>query len=981
MDKFRLTEDFIDKYKDRKPPFGFGGLGELVYMRTYSRIKENESNERWHETIRRVVEGTYNMQKRWVELNGLGWNPQKAQRSAQEMYERMWSMKFLPPGRGLWAMGSPITEERECFAALNNCGFVSTREIATDFTKPFCFLMDASMLGVGVGFDTLGARLVTLRQPKTSTEEFIIPDSREGWVESVQRLLNSYAKGGHTQIFDYSLIRPAGAPIKGFGGVASGPEPLEKLHERIREILDTYVSRQVTKRCITDIMNMIGCCVVAGNVRRTAELALNFGLDLEFLQLKDYQVNPERAAFGWASNNSIDPGLGADYTLPAELTRVNGEPGYVWMDNVRAYSRMNNGPDHKDHKADGVNPCQPAWAPLLTLKGLTTMGKVKAGDYIWTKDGWSLIVAKKSSGVQTVKRYATRAGSFVGTGYHRIVCNGVKIEADQAKAIDTLQGPSGIFAQHPDLTTQAIMDGLVIGDGCLNSSTRGRKILLHIGKNDHSYFKNAVNGLIGSKYSDDPEETAYEVTATITPEELPAIPERKVPERFKTIELMASFLRGLYSANGSVVRSRITLKTVSPTLRDDVQLMLSALGIRSYYTVNKAKTVKFANGAYACKESYDVNISTDRYLFAQFIGFIQPYKTAKLEALIDALPSKYAHAHPKKTYDIVEVETLGDEEVFNITVNNTEHTYWTGGLNVANCGEQSLESMELCCLVESFPHRHENLADYKRTLKFAYLYAKTVTLGKTHWAETNRILLRNRRIGCSMSGIAQFIATRGLHALKQWATEGYDTIQSYDEVYSDWLCIPRSIKTTSVKPSGTVSLLAGATPGIHYPESRFYIRRMRLDSKSDLIQPLNKAGYKVEPCVGQEDSTVVVEIPVKIGESIRTQKEVTMWEQLSLAAFMQKYWADNQVSATITFDPETEGREIANALNFFQYQMKGISLLPRLPAGAYAQMPYEAIDEDCYNKMAAGITLIDFSEVNQEKALVERFCDGDHCTL
>ena len=112
MEKFKLSENFINKYKRKKAPFGFNGLGELVYMRTYSRIKEDGKNERWWETVQRVVEGTYTMQKRWIESHELGWNAWQAQKSAQDMYERIFTMKFLPPGRGLWAMGTPITEEK-----------------------------------------------------------------------------------------------------------------------------------------------------------------------------------------------------------------------------------------------------------------------------------------------------------------------------------------------------------------------------------------------------------------------------------------------------------------------------------------------------------------------------------------------------------------------------------------------------------------------------------------------------------------------------------------------------------------------------------------------------------------------------------------------------------------------------------------------------------------------------------------------------
>ena len=94
--------------------------------------------------------------------------------------------------------------------------------------------------------------------------------------------------------------------------------------------------------------------------------------------------------------------------------------------------------------------------------------------------------------------------------------------------------------------------------------------------------------------------------------------------------------------------------------------------------------------------------------------------------------------------------------------------------------EQTLESFELCCLVETFPNNHASLDEYLDTLRLAYMYAKTVTLGRTHWPESNRVMLRNRRIGCSMSGVAQFISQRGLHDFKKWCEAGYQEIQKHD---------------------------------------------------------------------------------------------------------------------------------------------------------------------------------------------------------
>ena len=653
--RFALSDNFIEGYKRKRPPFGFNGLGELVYMRTYSRIKDDGKNEMWWETVRRVVEGTYNMQKRWIESHHLGWNAWQAQRSAQEMYDRIFNMKFLPPGRGLWAMGTSITEERGLYAALNNCAFVSTNNLKEDLAKPFCFLMDASMVGVGVGFDTKGAEQFVIRGPKDDREHeiYVIPDTREGWVESMRRLLDSYFLGITPVDFDYSKIREEGTPIKGFGGVSSGSEPLKEVHNAVRGCLDKNVGEPISITTIVDIMNLIGKCVVAGNVRRTAEIVFGDSTSEEYINLKNYKKNPHREMYGWTSNNSVFAELGMDYKDIAERITDNGEPGLAWLENMKHYSRMKNGGDDKDHRAAGGNPCL----------------------------------------------------------------------------------------------------------------------------------------------------------------------------------------------------------------------------------------------------------------------------------------------------------------------------------------EQTLESYELCCLVETFPDNHKDLDDYITTLKYAYLYAKTVTLGKTHWAETNRVMLRNRRIGCSVSGIAQFITHRGQGELRRWLESGYNAIQKYDKGYSDWLAVPRSIKTTSVKPSGTVSLLAGSTPGLHYPESRFYIRRIRLSVNSPLLKPLEKAGYKIEPAFGSEDSTVVVDVPVDVGEGIRTVNDVSMWEQMCLAAFMQRNWADNQVSCTVTFDPEKEGKHIASALDYFQYQLKGISLLPKTHIGAYKQMPYEEITEKKYNKMVSELSYLSFRQVKGNEAEVEKFCNNDTCEI
>ena len=293
------------------------------------------------------------------------------------------------------------------------------------------------------------------------------------------------------------------------------------------------------------------------------------------------------------------------------------------------------------------------------------------------------------------------------------------------------------------------------------------------------------------------------------------------------------------------------------------------------------------------------------------------------------------------------------------------------------CVEQQLEDAELCCLVETYPAKHEDYEDYLKTLKIAYLYGKTVTLVNTHWPETNAIMLKNRRIGLSQSGVVQAFAKFGRRQLYDWCDRAYDHVQTLDEEYSNWLCIPRSIRMTSIKPSGTVSLLNGSTPGIHFPESEYYIRRIRFSDTSDMLPQLVAAGYKTEQD-SYSPNTTVVEFPVKEPHFEKSKKSVSMWEQLEIAAQYQHFWADNSVSVTITFQPD-EAHSIKSALEMYETRLKAVSFLAYKETG-YKQAPYESITKSEYEKMNSKITPL--KRIETEAAGVgTKFCTTDTCVV
>jgi ribonucleotide reductase alpha subunit len=183
--------------------------------------------------------------------------------------------------------------EKRNSAALQNCAVVSTKDLdKNDPGALFAWVMDALMLGIGVGFDTLGQdKAFPIHTPVEPKVVYEIPDTREGWVEATRLLLNSFLRPNQNrQELDYSLIRPLGAPIKGFGGTASGPAPLQQLHEQLRKVIGGRAGETLDSRAIVDIINLIGTCVVSGNVRRSATLALGVEGDDDFLNLKNAEA-------------------------------------------------------------------------------------------------------------------------------------------------------------------------------------------------------------------------------------------------------------------------------------------------------------------------------------------------------------------------------------------------------------------------------------------------------------------------------------------------------------------------------------------------------------------------------------------------------------------------------------------------------------------------------------------------------------------
>lgn len=972
-EKFKLEKEFLDKHMNDKVTFGFNGLGHIVYLRTYSRLKEDGKKECWFDTVQRVVEGTFDIQCQYVNYIGKQWNMKKANKSSKKMFKKMFNMKFSPPGRGLFAMGTKIPELKGG-AALNNCGYVSTKNLRIDPISPFIRLMYCAMCGVGMGFDVEGEGEVTVLLPKEEETYYTIEDSREGWVKSVDLLLRSYFYGTNTCVFDYSEIRKEGAPLKIFGGVSSGPAPLFNAHESLGKTLMNNANKPITVTTIVDIMNILGKCVVAGGIRRTAEIALGRSSE-EFLNLKNYEDNPERMAWGWTSNNSVLSEIGDNYDDIANRIMNNGEPGLCWLENMRKYSRMNDVPDNKDQKVDGANPCVVGSTLVNTTNGICKAIDLLGKDFsvVINNEEYVCNYGFFSTGRRPVYELTTEHGYSVRlTEDHKVLTIKENIEI-WTKAKNLI--PGDLIKIHKNNVSTTFDDSNKFDYGWLIGVTIISKDIII---EDNIIINNIRNNKIKLGFEDklrsiNNESTNYNIFYEKINEYLLNDDKDVDDVIYKTdIFTQIGIIRGAYDVNGNInTQSNIIEITMYKLQHAHIlQQMLINIGVCSKLTFNNTNNENNMRQNTMC-----YGLLIEKSNVATFMNKICPYN----RNVINELRIYNNKDDEEYVTKVKSFSYIGIEDVYDCTINNV-HCFPANGLIVHNCCEQSLEDGELCNLVEVFIDKHESLEEYLETLKYAFLYAKTVTLVMTHDKETNEIIKRNRRIGVSISGVAQFLAKNSLDTLKCWLEIGYKKLQYYDSIYSKWLEIPESIKITSNKPGGSVCCVVGSTSGLSDPISRWMIRRVRMDLSNELLNVYEKNGYNVVRNIEHEENTGIIEIPIDMGEGIRASKDVPMWEQLSRCAFFQKHWADNQVSATIMFDREIEGTQISKALDYFQYQLKGISFLPRSNSG-YKYMPYEEITEEVYNNMTNRITNTEILMCDNEDPEQEAGCDGEKCII
>ena len=713
----------------------------MIALRTYCRFDETLGRrETWTEAVNRYAE----FLKPRV--------PNTLMDLYNEAIEAVHNKEVMPSMRLLWTAGKAAELDNIC---QYNCSYTPINTIDV-----FAEIMYLLMNGVGVGVSVERQYIVELPVVSnmfTATDKVVVvEDSKEGWSLAYKELIQDWYNGIETK-WDTSKVRPKGTPIKTFGGKASGGEVLVDLFTFTFNKIKGAKGRKLESIELADIACKTAEIVICGGTRRSAIIIFSNLSDLRMREYKKGQfwlTHAHRSLANISTAYTEEPNtLVFLEEMKSLIESQAGERGIV---NVQNFV-------DKDIR---YNPCQPKDALVYEqTKGLITFGELNVNDYIWSKEGWTRVLNKWSTGIKEVYEYKTNSSRFLGTKNHKVLQNGEKIEVQYATHID-----------------------------CSSS----------------------------------PENTVIDTTE-----------------------------------------------------------------------------------------------------------------------------------------EILETNFISKQEVFDITVDNESHTYWTEGCNVSNCGERGLRPNQLCNLTEVVVSKGITKAQLHKRVQLATLLG-TIQASLTDF---NKNVLRPRwkeiteeeaLLGVSLTGIAN----------KKWnPTELIElrTQTKYDNKYfAKELGINEAKGITCCKPSGTVSQLVGCSSGIHSDYAKYYIRRIRVAKIDPICKLLVDQGVPFSPEVGQNldnATSYVFEFPIE-GKALVVRENETALAQLERWKLFKLYWCDDRGNPSCTvYVKEEEWIPVINWVKTNWDIVGGLSFLP-YDNGVYQLAPYEEITKEVFDNKVKTFPEVDFTKLS-----------------
>lgn len=934
-----LDKKFVESYAAKSPKWGFNGLGFLVYKRTYARIKADGTNEDWHETVERCINGAQKIGAKYTKAE------------MERLFDHIFYLRCNFAGRMLWQLGTP-TVDRFGANSLLNCLAGETKvltrqgwkeiknlenktvEIFTSYGKsveaPFrCFgeqvltkitfanangsktwdifatpehrwlLLDKKNTGRKESL-TLGLKIgdkVPVVRPKNSSQYLspqgiqhglILGDGSCNGYESFVDLIDDT----YTHCKDYFILNriswtnPENARHVRYGGFPNSWKQLPDINENKPYLMGF----------------LAGWLAADGSVNKSnGQIRLFSSIKTNLLVAKDIA-----AVCGFRTSDTY---------LERDSNPFNEEPSELWSISFN----LNDNPEiliiRNDQKVKLKESSEvyENFARVLSLEETDRKEKVYCctvpetecfviDGNILTGNCWVTAISKPEDFCFLFENLMLGGG--VGFSVRREDVHefpkikvGVKITHEATKDADFIIPDSR--GGWVSILRKVLNSYFYTGDSFSYSTVlvRGAGELIHGFGGTASGPRILVEGL----------------------EKICKILASREGKKIRSIDAL-----DICNIIGSIVVAGNVRRSAEIALGDpDDILFLRAkrwdLGNIPNWRAMSNNTIYADDFEHIMEE-----------VWQGYKGNGEPYGFFNLP-----LSQKYGRTKDGK---------LGKDHAYLHRSDNC--------IGINPCGEIPLADKECCNLSELYLNNLSSVKELIDCAKLLYKTQKAISALSFIHNETNEVVHKNMRLGMGVTGICQ-----SLDKIK-WLSECYETLREFDKEWSKINHWPESIKLTTCKPSGTLSLLGGSTPGVHPGFSKYYIRRVRMSSGDKLVPYCKELGYHVEFAMNYDKSldhtTVVVEFPCFSGDNAILTKDMTAVKQLEIVKQLQSEWSDNAVSVTVYYKPE-ELEDIKKWMrDNYEGNIKSVSFLLHSEHG-FLQAPYQEITEDQYKELISKI--------------------------
>lgn len=986
-------------------------LSEFIYVRTYSRWLDAEGRrETWDETVDRYIQ--FLSEDR----------PEVPKRILEAARKAIYNLQVLPSMRALWSAGETARRDN---TTLYNCSFVPL-----DSLRAFAEALQVLMCGTGVGFSVerkFVGQLPVVAAITGETVSYVIEDSTEGWANSLWFGMQEWYKGNKVQ-FDYSGLRPRGAPLKTKGGRASGPEPLERLHRLCEKTVLEASGRQLKPIECHDIACAIGDIVYVGGFRRAALISFSDVHDEEMRHAKDW-TRGQFPAIRYMSNNSVyyetKPSREVfDAEWQALVKSGSGERGFS-MGNWHVRSNRPQGLVRS-------NPCVTGETRVMTAKGMVkivdmlgsprnliidsrfgTDGKGR------TSDKGSFFTARKEVfALETQEGYRLRL-----TADHQVMTSRGWVEAQHLQIGDRVHivNRGGSFGDSGNYDL-GILAGWLTGDGCVVDNSVPRFYFYDEDQTLTQMFLDAAERQTGVR----PALVSYEdrrqsFQHAPLREYLSQVcaNKRQVPEFVwqGSSECQKGYLSALFTADGCVIGSHqkgvsVRLHQANLEILREVQQLLLNFGVASKIYKDRMpdgdRLLPDGRGGhqmYACQASHELVISKSNLIrFRDQIGFLRADKIAKLESHIQSWTR--GPYQEKFTARVVRLVSDGVEDVYDLT-EDTTHSFVANGVVVHNCHEIGLRFLpsqdpiygtggggQFCNLTAAVMRAEDTRSSFAEKVRIAtWLGVIQASFTKfpylrEGWKQTCE---QDRLLGVDITG----------HCDNPQLSGDPEAMLYFNKVAREtaaeaaaYMGINMPVAITCGKPSGNSSQFVDCASGFHPRYAPYYFRRVRIDDKDPLTALLRDSGVPMFKENGQENlpddqvSVWVAQFPVKAPEGAMTRNSETALEMCNRYLHVMNTWCGERghnQSATI-YVRDHEWDEVGQWLYEHFDEVTGLSFLP-YDGGQYKLAPYEEITLEQYEAAMADMPNVDFSLLTQYErddrglGAVELACTSGNCEM